>query len=56
MPDDVKDIIDAFEESNTAFFENNERMADDLRFLEGEGNQWPRDVKADRDSDGRPCL
>ena len=37
--------------------DENRRMAlDDLEFIGIEGAQWPEDVKAQRLSDGRPCL
>lgn len=57
MPDDIlKRIRDRFHESAEAFDENHGRMVDDLLFIEGEGNQWPSQMKKDREADGRPCL
>ena len=57
MPEDILNRIkDRFKESSEAFGDNHDKMVDDLLFIEGEGNQWPGDIKKDREADGRPCL
>jgi hypothetical protein len=36
---------------------DNRRLAlDDLEFLAIEGKQWPADIRAEREADGRPCI
>lgn len=42
------------DDAATSDRDNRERSQDDLRFLVGD--QWPDDVKADREKDGKPCL
>ena len=37
--------------------EENRRLAkDDLEFVAVEGKQWPEQIKAERESEGRPCI
>uniref|UniRef100_A0A6M3KHY5 Putative P22-like portal protein n=1 Tax=viral metagenome TaxID=1070528 RepID=A0A6M3KHY5_9ZZZZ len=52
--DILKEIKDRFKESYDASDENYMEAIHDLEFLGGD--QWPGDLKADRQSDGRPCL
>jgi hypothetical protein len=33
-----------------------QKSVDDLRFIRGDGNQWPKDLRASREIDQRPCL
>ncbi|MCK5607971.1 hypothetical protein KAR91_39185, partial [Candidatus Pacearchaeota archaeon] len=54
--DVLKRIKDRFKESSEAFSDNHDKMVEDLEFIEGEGNQWPQQLKAEREMDGRPCL
>lgn len=50
----IKEIRDRFEESATFWDETFTDMTDDLNFVNGD--QWPSDMKKDREVDGRPCL
>lgn len=43
-----------FDLAYTADLDNRDEALDDLRFYAGE--QWPEDVKRDRESQGRPCI
>jgi len=57
MAKDIKDIIEEFNEAKDAVSDLREEMVDDLRFLRGKiDDQWPREIIADRQPDGRPCL
>ncbi len=40
----------------TADYDDRERAVDDLNFAYVCGAQWPKDVKSQREADGRPCL
>lgn len=54
--DDILSEMRAFKKDcEQADGHNREAMEDDLRFLEGQG-QWDERIKAQRESDGRPCL
>jgi len=56
MDDDIiKDAREAFEQAQEAEKKNRERARDDLRFSRL-GEQWPEDVKRDREIEQRPCL
>lgn len=50
----LKEIRDRFKESYDAADEGYSEAIHDLEFLSGD--QWPSDLKADREADGRPCL
>ena len=50
----LKEIRDRFRLAYDAANENYNDAIADLNFLNGE--QWPSDIKANRDLDGRPCL
>ena len=52
--DILKEIKDRFKEAYDATDQFYLDCLDDLRFLNGE--QWPSDLKAERDAEGRPCL
>lgn len=56
--DGVKDIIATakkrFQHCQEAESENRDLALEDLEFVEGE--QWPDDVKSEREKEGRPCL
>jgi hypothetical protein len=45
---------DNFKDALDGWMGNRTEWADDLAFLEGD--QWPTDIRADREKDGRPCL
>ena len=36
--------------------ENRKTAKDDLEFIAIEGKQWPEQIKAERESEGRPCI
>ena len=58
MPDNdeiLKEIKSRFDLAYSAAEDVYDACIDDLKFIEG-GSQWPSDVKADRQVDGRPCL
>ena len=50
----IKSFMDDFELAQTAEHDNRVEMVDDLRFAALD--QWPDDVKAEREKDGRPML
>lgn len=50
----LQEIRDRYDEGWSADIKNREAMEDDLRFVAGE--QWPEDVRRDRESDERPCI
>lgn len=55
--DDVKiieEIVSRFREAQNYWDTEYDDALDDLRFANGD--QWPSALKADRESDGRPCL
>lgn len=52
--DIIREIRARFREAETHTEDQYRDCVDDLNFLNGD--QWPRDLKADRESDGRPCL
>ena len=57
MSDDLgilKEIRDRYDEGWTADISNREAMESDLLFVAG--NQWPEDVRLERETDGRPCI
>jgi hypothetical protein len=51
----IKDAREAFELAADAEAENRRDALDDLRFARL-GEQWPAEIKRERDLDGRPCL
>ncbi len=57
MSDDeiIAEAREAFERAADAEAENRREALDDLRFARL-GEQWPAEVKRERDLDGRPCL
>ncbi|WP_394764284.1 portal protein [Phenylobacterium sp.] len=57
MSDDeiIKEAREAFERAADAEAENRREALDDLRFARL-GEQWPAQIKRERDLDGRPCL
>ncbi|MFI4965811.1 MAG: portal protein [Caulobacterales bacterium] len=57
MSDDdiLKEAREAFERAADAEAENRRDALDDLRFARL-GEQWPAQIKRERDLDGRPCL
>ncbi|HEY3695155.1 portal protein [Phenylobacterium sp.] len=56
MTDDIlKEAREAFELSADHEAENRREALDDLRFARL-GEQWPEQVRRDRELDGRPCL
>jgi hypothetical protein len=50
----IKEIKDRWRLGLDAVEEENNEMLDDLNFLNGD--QWPKDLAAQRQVDGRPCL
>ncbi len=52
----LKEIKDRFKESFDFWDEQYQKCIDDLNFADGEGKQWPTDLKAEREADRRPCL
>lgn len=56
MPDKdiVREVIDRFKEASDAVETEYQEALADLTFVAGD--QWPGDIKAQRESDGRPCL
>ena len=52
----LKEIKDRFKEAFDFWDEQYQKSIDDLKFAEGEGQQWPTDLKAEREADRRPCL
>jgi hypothetical protein len=52
----IFEIKERFKACDSATEELYRTMVDDLNFLEGEGKQWPDDIKKQRVADGRPCL
>lgn len=56
MADDIlKEALEAFKASSEAEADNRAAALDDLRFARL-AEQWPEDVKAQRETEGRPCL
>ncbi|WP_372785028.1 portal protein [Phenylobacterium sp.] len=57
MSDDeiIREAREAFELAADAEAENRREALDDLRFARL-GEQWPAQIKRERDLDGRPCL
>jgi len=51
---EIQDIMDRFDEALEADRDNREDALDDLQFIAGE--QWPAEIKADREANGRPML
>jgi Phage P22-like portal protein len=51
----IKEAREAFELAADAEAENRREALDDLRFARL-GEQWPAQIKRERDLDGRPCL
>lgn len=50
----IQEIRERFDEAYTAWNTIYTEMVDDLKFANGE--QWPSDLKKEREADGRPCL
>ena len=57
MSDDetIREAREAFERAADAEAENRRDALDDLRFARL-GEQWPAEIKRERNLDGRPCL
>jgi hypothetical protein len=56
MADDIlKEALEAFKVSSEAEADNRKEALDDLRFARL-AEQWPDDVKSQRETEGRPCL
>ena len=55
MDNDVKEARELFELAAQAEKENRDAALDDIRFARL-GEQWPDDVKSNREMKGRPCL
>lgn len=53
--DDLKDDLEAFKRVSDAESEQRREALEMLKFVKL-GEQWPSDVKAQRDLEGRPCL
>lgn len=53
--DIIKEALEAFEVASTAEKDNRKAALEDLKFSRL-GEQWPDDIKAQRDTEGRPCL
>src|SRR3972149_6544528 len=51
----LKEIRDRFKEAHDASEINYRDAVDDLRFVKGD-EQWPADLRSQREADGRPCL
>jgi hypothetical protein len=54
-PDALKDALEAFEKSAEHDDDNRKAFEDDIDFALLE-NQWPDQVRRDRELEGRPCL
>lgn len=54
-PDALKDALEAFEKSAEHDDHNRKAFEDDIDFALLE-NQWPENVRRDRELEGRPCL
>ena len=52
---DIKDINEAFKDDIEREQENREQYQEDVKFAKL-GEQWPEQVKQDREREGRPCL
>jgi len=52
---DIKDINEAFKDDIERESENREHYQEDIKFAKM-GEQWPDQVKQDREREGRPCL
>ncbi len=50
----LKEIRERYDEGFSADLRNREEMESDLRMVAGD--QWPEDVRLDRESDERPCI
>jgi hypothetical protein len=50
----LQEVRTRYDEGWSADIKNREAMEDDLRFAAGE--QWPQDVRMERESDERPCI
>ncbi len=53
--DIIQEIKSRFREAHDASDQIFQDALDDLNFIKGD-TQWPADLKAQRESDGRPCL
>ncbi len=52
----LKEARDRLKKAMDEDAENRKMALDDLRFISIPGAQWPEDIKAKRESKGRPCL
>jgi hypothetical protein len=52
--DILAEVRARYDEGWTADIKNREEMENDLRFVAGD--QWPEDVRRERESDERPCI
>ena len=52
----LKEIQENLKKAMDEDFENRRNALEDLEFIAIEGAQWPEDVKASRQNDGKPCL
>jgi len=50
----LKEIRERYDEGYSADLRNREEMESDLRMVAGD--QWPEDVRLDREGDERPCI
>lgn len=50
----IDEALDRFKLSEEAFSEIRQNALEDIKFSTGE--QWPLEIKRERDRDGRPCL
>ena len=50
----LQEIRDRYDEGWSSDIRNREEMESDLRFVAGE--QWPEDVRLERETDERPCI
>ncbi|MCR9194894.1 MAG: hypothetical protein NXH88_09195 [Hyphomonas sp.] len=53
-PDLLKEIRERYDDGYSADLRNREEMESDLRMIAGD--QWPEDVRLDREGDDRPCI
>jgi hypothetical protein len=53
--DTITDAQEAFKAASEAEADNRKAWIDDLRFARL-GEQWPAEVKRQREREGRPCL
>jgi len=52
--DPLHEIRERFKYATEAWADNRKRYKEDVEFLAGD--QWPKDIQDERDSEGQPCL